>query len=848
MENENVTQTPVQETVEYAAEVVNEPKKSRRQLRKEKKIAKKRARKQLRKEIRQRKKDEYRAKGCLGKILWFFGKLFSLIFAAILIATVIQVNYAPVGGFLLSLYMNSASPDPSAVTQEQIDAVLPVDADHAARIDASAPIGEDETWAIYMYMVGSNLEAGDDAQLSEATKYFTSISAENYVNAEYANNRAKLTNFMQEIMDKGMDLPLFFYKKNVPDNLPSWLVAAINNVGESVTLNNAHMASADIYEMLEVKLPQNVKVVFQTGGAGNWKYEKINPNRTQRFVYDHNGVTEVYNGQITGSGRTQTLADFLSYCKTEHPADHTMVLFWNHGAGAFGFGADMLFGGEGFSLKDMRVAFESVCSPDEENPPFDIIGFDACLMASMEVADTFNGFASYLVGSEDVEPGYGWDYTAWLGAMAANPRINPLQLCKAITDSYITFYTRSGIAENQPATQLFSVVDLSKADDLQDAYGRLMARALDDSAESANVAALLGKCANRSIKYAGGDHNYFNTLDLGLFMKEAVQYYPDEASAVLDLVDEMVLYNLACGLHAQSMGITVFYPSTITDIYGIRQTLTYIDEITDNEDIRALYYYKIAGCLRDDMQDYVAQMGYGEIKPMDNTKLKAMIDAQIVLGEDQNYTITDSASAVSLAQTLEYNLLQVMEDGTARRLGSSNLLAVDEAGDLQTEFDGKWLHIDGMPVAVEVISATDNMITCSTRIYYDYSPAYLLLGFDVQEEKWEILGVQKENVQSQGFVASRYTEELKPGDAIAAIFETYDLETGVAGNDSGDRITYTENTKVEEIVLKDGQYISFVTMIDARGDEYNLPIVSFEMKNGKMQKAAVGESRNMLAL
>lgn len=844
-----MTQEPKRELEQQAVqETVNETTKSRKQQRKEKKIAKKQARRQLRKAIRQRKKDEFRAKGCLGKVFWFFGKLISLLCIFVVIATVIQVNYASVGGFLLSLYMNSANPDASVVTQEQIDAVLPVDAEHAAAIDASQPIGEGETWAIYMYMVGSNLESNDDGQLSEATKYFTSISAENYIVEESQKQRTKLTRFMREIMDKGMDLPLFFYKKNVPDVVPEWLTTALNNVGENVRIDNAHMASADIYEMLEVKLPENVKVVFQAGGAGNWKYEKINPNRTQRFVYDHNGVTEVYNEQITGSCRPETLADFLRYCKTEHPADHTMVLFWNHGAGAFGFGADMLFGGQGFSLKDMRAAFESVCVPNEENPPFDIIGFDACLMASMEVAGAFNGFASYLVGSEDVEPGYGWDYTAWLGEMANNPRINAQQLCKAITDSYITFYTRTGIAANQPATQLFSVMDLSKADELETAYGRLLARALDDSAESANVAALLGKCANRSIKYAGSDHNYFNTLDLGLFMKEAAQYYPDEANAVLDLVNEMVLYNLACGIHAESTGITVFYPSTITDIYGIRQTLTYIDEVTDNEDIRALYYYKVAGCLRDDMQEYADKMGYGEIKPMDNAPLKAMIDAQIAIGEDQNYTVENSSDAVNLSQTVEYNLLQVMEDGSARRLGADAFVVTNEVGDMHTEFEGKWLHIDGTPVAVEPISATDSMITCSTRIFYDSYPAYLLLGFDRQKAVWEILGVQKDEALSQGFVASRYTEELKPGDTIAMVYEIYDMETGVAGNESSDKITYTENTRVEEKALEDGKYISFITMTDARGDEYNLPTVTFDMKGGKMQGAVVGESRNMLAM
>ena len=90
MENENMVQAAVQETEQAAVETVSEPKKSKKQLKKEKKRAKMLERKQLRMAIRQRKKDEFRAKGCLGKIFWFFGKLISLICIVAVIATVIQ--------------------------------------------------------------------------------------------------------------------------------------------------------------------------------------------------------------------------------------------------------------------------------------------------------------------------------------------------------------------------------------------------------------------------------------------------------------------------------------------------------------------------------------------------------------------------------------------------------------------------------------------------------------------------------------------------------------------------------------------------------------------------------------
>jgi hypothetical protein len=42
----------------------------------------------------------------------------------------------------------------------------------------------------------------------------------------------------------------------------------------------------------------------------------------------------------------------------------------------------------------------------------DIIGFDACLMAMYEVGSTLAPYGRYLLASELLEPGHGWDYSA----------------------------------------------------------------------------------------------------------------------------------------------------------------------------------------------------------------------------------------------------------------------------------------------------------------------------------------------------------------------------------------------------------------------------------------------------
>lgn len=50
----------------------------------------------------------------------------------------------------------------------------------------------------------------------------------------------------------------------------------------------------------------------------------------------------------------------------------------------------------------------------------DIIGFDACLMAMHEIGAVLTPYANYLLASELLEPGIGWDYSALLKYVQGN--------------------------------------------------------------------------------------------------------------------------------------------------------------------------------------------------------------------------------------------------------------------------------------------------------------------------------------------------------------------------------------------------------------------------------------------
>jgi hypothetical protein len=59
---------------------------------------------------------------------------------------------------------------------------------------------------------------------------------------------------------------------------------------------------------------------------------------------------------------------------------------------------------------------------------YELIGFDVCLTATIDVADTVSNFANWMVAAEELEPGCGWDYARMLEALADDPGMSGAEL------------------------------------------------------------------------------------------------------------------------------------------------------------------------------------------------------------------------------------------------------------------------------------------------------------------------------------------------------------------------------------------------------------------------------------
>ena len=711
--------------------------------------------------------------------------------------------------------------------KELIYELSPIDEEGAGVIDSMPGIGKDETWTICVYMVASDLEDRNVDNLSELAAY-EADSIKSMIQSDSANDSYEaIENFKYELEENSLEFPAFFYEPNIP--VPESVMDELYD-GWNPEANGD--ASEDISEMTADTWPENVKIVIQTGGARKWDNQMINPNRTQRFLYHNGQFKEVSDMAMQPAADSKTLADFISFCDTEYPSDHRMLVLWNHGGGPFGYGYDSVFGGH-LTLNDIREALSDVYKPDINNAPFDIIGFDACLMSTIEVTHALHGFADYYCLSEEMEPGDGWDYTTWLTAMANKQTLNAAQVGKEIADSYMDYYIANNIRYGENLNNVtFSVIDAAAAEKLYGSYNEFAKKLLKDAAGDISVLATAGRCANNSTRYGGAYHGEFNTIDLGNYVNLMIDEYPDECSRIRKLIDEAVLYHRENGCLEDSTGIAVYFPAQVDTLNGLLYYLDYHNGVCENEDVRTLYYYKQAGCLTDEMRKYVATLTDKVPQNLDISLFRKFTGADpkfdeagflIPVDDELSEMIVDSRMELIYIDEKKEELIDY---------GMDKAVKPDGEGHLTSDFGGEWIHLNDVPLYVEVVSTTGSAIEYKAHVSYDQQEAYLLISRDLDTDELSLMGVRVVNNDTEVMAASRSTMELENGASIEPIYYVIDMNTGSETAQTGKKVTYNDWIDLSFEPIRDGRYLATAVISDQRGDSYYSEVMGFTAYNG----------------
>ncbi len=278
---------------------------------------------------------------------------------------------------------------PFEATEEKLAELIPLLPEEEAAIAAMDPYNADDTWTFYLYLIGSDLESMGMDNLAAITQYMTADQAKANKTKKDEQKTADLLRFIDELRIQGMEPSAMLYEPVANSDYGSGPHMRDDDPDEE------GYAAMNLKQMLSAELPENIRFVIQTGGTKRWQFPFINPNRTQRFLLDSSGLHEVYSVPALNMADPDTLADFLRWGIETYPADHSMVIFWDHGGSDTGYGVDEIYD-DMFSIRGLHDAFEKAVGSNPEDPYFEAIAFDACLMANIDVAHELYGYAKYL--------------------------------------------------------------------------------------------------------------------------------------------------------------------------------------------------------------------------------------------------------------------------------------------------------------------------------------------------------------------------------------------------------------------------------------------------------------------
>ncbi len=589
-------------------------------------------------------------------------------------------------------------------------------------------------------------------------------------------------------------------------------------------------ASGDLKEMLEVDLPDNVQVVVETGGAETWHNTQVDADKLQRYVYDSDGFHLVDEQPRGNMGSADTLADFLKFCSSHYPAAHKMVIFWNHGGGSVGGAAyDENYKYDSLKLNEFYQAFKEAFELSTENPPVDVVGFDTCLMATIDTAYTFCDIARYLVASEESEPGCGWYYTGWLQALADNPGMDGAQLGKAVCDSFATGCKEEGVADEIT----LSVTDLGRIGNLMEAYENLGQEALLNAVDNPGFFPALGRMASRAENYGGNteDAGYTNMVDLGDFARNCQELLPESAGAVQDALENCVVYRINGPYRTKATGLSCYYSYNAD-----RKDYSEYADIAACDAFTYLYGYEIDGALDDRGMQYLNGIGF-EREELAEVPTLSDIDAEqdypVYVDADGNAVLEVGPDVANVLKGVYFRLVYVDEaQDMALLLGRDNNIYMDwENGVFRDNFQGTWGAIDGNLVYMELIYEGSDYNTYMVPILLNGEKYNLRVVYDYNDAQYYILGARM-GLDANG-MADKNLLQLTPGDEITTLhyvasmsgadaFELYEMDT----------FTVTEDTSFAEVDMGDGEFAMMFELVDARNNTTWSQMALFNVEDG----------------
>lgn len=624
------------------------------------------------------------------------------------------------------------------------------------------------------------------------------------------------------------------------------------------------MATKDIQEMLKADLGEKINLLVYTGGCKQWQNNAVSSSTNQIYQIKDGKlnplVDNVGNLPMT---KSETLSEYIKWSAKNFPADRYELILWDHGGGSTGgYGYDEKFQTAGsMSLAGINKALK------DGGVTFDFVGFDTCLMATVENALVVSNYADYLVASEETEPGVGWYYTDWLTELGKNTSMETINIGKNIIDSFT-----SACAQTCPGQKTtLSITDLAELSQTVPTELANFSKSTSEMINSDNYKTVSNARGNTREFAASSKIDQVDLVDF------ANRVGTDDAKDLVTALKSAIKYNRTSSNMTNSYGLSIYFPYKKTNKVD-SMVNTYEDIGMDKEYAKCIQSFasmEVAGQVAAGGSQTPMPSLFGELSGSGNSDASAEMITQLLttflssdfssisglnssntsfLGKsldvekaanyiasnrfDESVLIWTKNSAgedvISLTEDQwkmvhELELNMFYDDGEGYiDLGTDNVFDFDENGNLRSQNDKTWLAIDGNVVAYYVvdIQATDESYAITGRVpcLLNGQKANFILVFDSDNEDGYVAGVCYDYVEGETETIAKNLTELQAGDEIDFTCDYYGYDkTFKDAYLLGEKYTVKgamSDMKISNVSVGEGTVLETYCFTDIYGQKY----------------------------
>jgi len=320
----------------------------------------------------------------------------------------------------------------------------------------------------------------------------------------------------------------------------SWMVMVYMVADAGDTFYQAAMA--DIYEMTEAIFDSaRIKVVVHADAPSPWVAKCWEVEGAK--VVEPGNPPQVRQGCAKSNGSCEhgkSLLRFVEWCIDKYSSKYYLLVLWGHGEGIdwkakvladlpasmgiIGANKRLFPGSEGALeigevgkvLKELENKLEAAGITREHV----LIGFDACLMAMVEVYYELKNSVGWVVAPNDEIPYAGWPYKGILNRLGADSGKMPDTLARAIVEECKASYSKKDEEndKSEKSNVSFSACNLAKCEGLRNPITELVNSIKSHLRD--NVWGLKARDAIKEARDFAEDLKEFAYVDLHAFCAE----------------------------------------------------------------------------------------------------------------------------------------------------------------------------------------------------------------------------------------------------------------------------------------------------------------------------------------